>query len=107
MVAKRGRNGGINLSRNPKYIYLTEIIDAIDGPPPEKENCAIGLDLCSDESPCPLHHKWKPIRTDIREMLAAENLNYKEIAKTIDIPIGTVESRLFNCRKELKGLMAQ
>jgi len=40
-------------------------------------------------------------------MLAAENLNYKEIAKTIDIPIGTVESRLFNCRKELKGLMAQ
>ena len=31
VVAKRGRNGGINLSRNPKYIYLTEIIDAIDG----------------------------------------------------------------------------
>ena len=53
---------------------MTEIIDAIDGPPPEKEKCVIGLDLCSDESPCPLHHKWKPIRTDIREMLAAENL---------------------------------
>ena len=30
VVAKRGRNGGINLSRKPKYIYLTEIIDAID-----------------------------------------------------------------------------
>ena len=74
VVAKRGRNGGINLSRKPKYIYLTEIIDAIDGPPPEKERCVIGLDLCSDESPCPLHHKWKPIRTDIREMLGAENL---------------------------------
>ena len=74
VVAKRGRNGGIILSRNPKYIYLTEIIDAIDGPPPEREKCVIGLDLCSDETPCPLHHKWKPIRTDIREMLAAENL---------------------------------
>ena len=74
VVAKRGRNGGINLSRNPKDIYLTEIIDAIDGPPPETEKCVIGLDLCSDETPCPLHHKWKPIRIDIREMLAAENL---------------------------------
>ena len=74
VVAKRGRNGGIILSRNPKYIYLTEIIDAIDVPHPEKERCVIGLDLCSDESPCPLHHKWKPIRTDIREMLGTENL---------------------------------
>lgn len=74
VVAKRGRNGGINLGRDPKDIYLYEIVDAIDGPPPEKEKCAIGLDLCSDESPCPLHHKWKPIRGEIREMLSAENL---------------------------------
>ena len=42
VVAKRGRNGGINLRRKPKYIYFTEIIDAIDGPPPEKERCVIG-----------------------------------------------------------------
>ena len=40
-------------------------------------------------------------------MLAADDLAYKEIAETIDIPIGTVMSRLANCRKELKGLMAQ
>ena len=40
-------------------------------------------------------------------MFAADDLAYKEIAETIDIPIGTVMSRLANCRKELKGLMAQ
>ena len=78
---KRGRNGRINLSREPKYIYLTEIIDAIDGPPPEAEKCVIGMDLCSDETPCPLHHKWKPIREDVREMLAAENL--EELANRV------------------------
>ena len=39
-------------------------------------------------------------------MLAADNLAYKEIAEKIDTPIGTVMSRLANCRKELKGLMS-
>ena len=39
-------------------------------------------------------------------MLAADDLAYKEMAETIDTPIGTVMSRLANCRKELKGLMA-
>ena len=74
IIAKRGRNGGINLGRDSKDIYLHEIIDAVDGPPPEKDICAIGLDYCSDDAPCPLHHKWKPIRKNIREMLSSENL---------------------------------
>ena len=39
-------------------------------------------------------------------MLAADDVTYKEIAEKIEIPIGTVMSRLANCRKELKGLMA-
>ena len=39
-------------------------------------------------------------------MLAADGLAYKEIAEIIDTPMGTVMSRLANCRKELKGLMA-
>ena len=39
-------------------------------------------------------------------ILAADDLAYKEMAETIDTPIGTVMSRLANCRKELKGLMA-
>ena len=39
-------------------------------------------------------------------MLKTDHLTYEEIAKEISIPIGTVMSRLANCRKELKGLMA-
>ena len=40
-------------------------------------------------------------------LLKALRKTYEEIAKEISIPIGTVMSRLKNCRKELKGLMAQ
>ncbi len=39
-------------------------------------------------------------------MLAADDLSYKDIAKNIETPIGTVMSRLAKCRKELKGLVA-
>ena len=73
--ATRGRNGGINLGRPAHEIYVNEIVHAIDGPPPEREQCVIGLDLCSDETPCPLHDKWKPIRYKIAEMLAGEHLD--------------------------------
>jgi|TARA_B110000495_G_scaffold170909_1_gene158889 RNA polymerase sigma factor (sigma-70 family) len=39
-------------------------------------------------------------------MLAADDLTYKEMAEEINIPIGSVMSRLFDCRKKLKGLVA-
>ena len=38
--------------------------------------------------------------------LALDDLTYKEMAEILDTPIGTVMSRLANCRKELKRLMA-
>jgi len=74
LKATRGRTGGVSLYREAKNIYLHEIVYAIDGPPPKNEKCAIGLNLCSDDVPCPLHNKWKPIRKSIREMLQSENL---------------------------------
>ena len=40
-------------------------------------------------------------------MLAADDLTYKEMAEKIDTPIGTVMSRLANCRKELEQLIPQ
>jgi RNA polymerase sigma factor (sigma-70 family) len=38
-------------------------------------------------------------------LLAADDMDYKAMAKITKVPIGTVMSRLANCRKELRGLV--
>ncbi len=77
----RGRKGGVKLARPASEIYLPEIIHAIDGPPPAENPCIFGLDVCTEEQPCPLHHRWGPIRDEINDMLSRESL--EELAERI------------------------
>ncbi|NQV38006.1 MAG: Rrf2 family transcriptional regulator [Candidatus Marinimicrobia bacterium] len=81
LIAIRGRNGGVRLAKPPAEIYLHHIVWAIDGPPPDREQCVIGIDYCTDKAPCPLHHRWKVIREDNREMLETETL--EELAERV------------------------
>ncbi len=70
----RGRNGGIKLNKPAKDIRIIDIIHVIDGPPPEKEMCLFGLDICSDSVPCPIHDVWKTMKNDLNEKLIHQNL---------------------------------
>lgn len=38
-------------------------------------------------------------------LLAAEGMKYKEIAEQMDLPIGTVGTKLLRCRQKLKSIM--
>ena len=59
------------------------------------------------------HQLWRAIdklKPDFREIIIMKhfhNLSYKEIAEALNIPIGTVMSRLFNARQELRELMKE
>jgi len=72
----RGRSGGLRLNKPARDIRVIDIVYAIDGPPPEKEMCVIGLDECTDSVPCPLHNNWKMIKENIRVLLGHENLQH-------------------------------
>lgn len=49
--------------------------------------------------------KLSPTQRIVLEMFYLENLSLREISKVLEIPEGTVKSRLFNAREELKEII--
>ena len=64
----KGPHGGFYIDAANLNIPLSEIVSAIDGNG-LFTGCAMGLEYCSEISPCPLHHEFKAIRTRMHNML--------------------------------------
>lgn len=64
----KGPNGGFYLEEASRKNTLAEIVKAIDG---DKlfTGCGLGLKVCSEKNPCPLHDEFKVIRMKISQML--------------------------------------
>jgi Rrf2 family transcriptional regulator, iron-sulfur cluster assembly transcription factor len=73
LTSNKGPGGGFALARRPSEIALFDIYQAVDGTT-YLDACAVGLARCSDETPCPLHDRWKPIRERIRTYLQSTSL---------------------------------
>jgi len=69
----RGRLGGFCLREEPEKIDLMRVLQITEGPDFTKD-CVLGLKVCSDETACPMHQKWKPIKEEIIEMLKQQTL---------------------------------
>lgn len=70
----KGPNGGFYISREQlTNVKLKQIVKAIDG---EKImiGCGLGLQECSEEKPCPLHHQFKFVKKQLNEMLDSTSL---------------------------------
>lgn len=70
----KGPNGGFYLDEPSLNGSLADIVKAVDG---DKifSGCGLGLSHCSEAKPCPIHHEFKKIRTDMYHMLQAAKLN--------------------------------
>jgi Rrf2 family transcriptional regulator, iron-sulfur cluster assembly transcription factor len=70
----KGPNGGFTIDKkNMAKIKLSQIVSAIDGDSIYK-GCGLGLKVCSEIRPCPVHDKFKNIREDLKSMLEKTSL---------------------------------
>jgi Rrf2 family transcriptional regulator, iron-sulfur cluster assembly transcription factor len=73
LSSARGPTGGYALVPDPSALSLLDIKAVVDGLQ-DLEACAVGLERCSDTTPCPLHDRWKPVRARIRTFLEETTL---------------------------------
>ena len=81
----KGAHGGFEIERKDiSTIKLSQIVNAIDGDT-IYNGCGLGLHICDEEHPCPVHDQFKVIRSELKQML--ENTNLEQLA--LDIKAGT------------------
>ncbi|MNH43801.1 hypothetical protein D3C79_1057920 [compost metagenome] len=54
---------------------LSEVVEAVDG----KSifiGCGLGLAHCSETNPCPLHHEFKAIRNQLKDLLEQTTIGH-------------------------------
>lgn len=69
----RGRLGGFCLREGAEKTDLMQILALTEGPR-FTEDCLLGLKVCSDETACPMHAKWKPIKQKVVALLREQTL---------------------------------
>jgi len=70
----KGAYGGFEIDKNNiASIKLSQIVNAIDGDKIYK-GCGLGLHTCDEDHPCPVHDKFKIVRTELKDMLETTNL---------------------------------
>ena len=74
----KGPNGGFYLDNLSLKTSIADIVVAIDGDSIYK-NCIIGLKLCSEINPCPVHFEYKEIKKSLISLLEENTLtNFNE-----------------------------
>lgn len=71
----KGVGGGFEVPEDAmKNIMLSDLVTAIDGNS-IFEGCGLGLPQCNEKHPCPIHHQFKQIRNDLKQMLTHTTLH--------------------------------
>jgi len=86
----KGPNGGFNIDPDAQEISLESVVEAIDGGD-IFSGCILGLSDCSEDHPCPLHHQYKGIRVQLKNMLACQSI--RQLAERTETGAGFVNNK--------------
>ena len=81
ITSTKGPNGGFRLNIPAHEFKLINVVESIDGLDVFYQ-CGIGLKVCSDENPCPVHESFKIVKQKIRNLLTDKSL--KELCEEIE-----------------------
>jgi len=78
--ATRGPHGGFFISEKGKKLPARNILLAM-GEDNVLEKCVLGLKMCSELQPCPMHARYKPIRQQLKKLFITKTI--KQLASEI------------------------
>lgn len=78
----KGPHGGFYMDAKNVQKPLIAVIESIDGPEVMR-SCILGLPVCSDKNPCPLHSKARVYRDGLLELVAEQSI--AELAKSVEV----------------------
>lgn len=61
LESRKGKGGGFRLARAPETISLYDVIEPIEHVS-RWYGCFLGRTRCSEDTPCPVHRRWGPLR---------------------------------------------
>ena len=76
----RGRLGGFCLREEAAQVSLMQLLQLTEGAD-FTQSCLLGLKRCSDETACPVHTRWLPIKEKVIEML--NQMSLAELAMAV------------------------
>ncbi len=71
--SQKGKGGGFYFDATLPPLPLKTIIHHIEGSN-LVTGCGFGLKHCNADNPCPLHHKFEPIRSALNDMISTETI---------------------------------
>lgn len=80
LYSYRGRLGGFCLKEDGAKMTLMDILLLTEGPA-FTQSCLLGLKKCSDETACPVHFRWLPVKEKIINLLRETTLD--KLAKAV------------------------
>lgn len=68
LTSTRGIGGGFRLKRRANTLRLIDVVRPFEDVLASRR-CPLGNARCSDENPCAMHTRWKPVKRSIEKLL--------------------------------------